>query len=263
METITTDVLFSLILNDPPTHVLFLVNKYYNTLQKTYYEYLGCSDGGSKYFMHCMMKLRNTHPFESVLHKLNCMNFCFEAVKFSTDALSQRMNSYLELLVDFFNVSHIGDNNSSIKTQVVLLMACSAVGKNCLNSVSRMLILYLLKFTGNKESAIQTIDLNYLNDDTIAEIKYSVTVVNIFNSMIGVKRSYSLSTIDTEYTICDMCFEDRMCYCDQCSKISHVCEPVSRVRRSFIVTPRVHSGSGDYFYYPKWYDKMYSRLNNI
>jgi hypothetical protein len=82
------------------------------------------------------------------------------------------------------------------------------------------------------------------------KMQFNVNLVNIFYAMVGIKRAYYL-----------------LSYCGSCDadiSNSELIAPYKFTKaHRFIVVPKKHPGSADYFEYPNWYNKIYSRFSKF
>jgi len=101
METLPPEIIINNILEltFPKTSVLFLVSSYFHSLQEKYYEQLGCTDVGSKNFLHALININKMENYifgEYIFQGF--INHNFNIIKFANDKLTVCMDHYLELL---------------------------------------------------------------------------------------------------------------------------------------------------------------------
>jgi hypothetical protein len=259
---------FNVIINEilkltfPCTSVLFLTCKYFNNFQTKYYEYLGCSDKGSKNFMHMISNMDNNIK----LDKIKCDTFSliyykFDILPFASESITILMNKYLDLYADIMSPRYLftyGNGVYNTRQQIIMLIAYNTMKSNS-KYIDIDIINQLLSYTDTKSHKIffkKNPRLDYMERQL--NIEYNVILVNKFYSMIGIKRSYYISSIYCEYLGCDYCGEDinDMCDCDYSCWGRH---NISIKNYDFYCNLKNYSGSGDYFYYPNWYNKIYSQ----
>lgn len=101
METLPPEVIVNnvLQLKFPDISSLFLVSSYFYSLREKYYEQLGCTDVGSKNFIHALINVNKME--DTMFSKYIFDGFIdnnFGIIKFVNDKLTASMNHYLELL---------------------------------------------------------------------------------------------------------------------------------------------------------------------
>jgi len=101
-------------------------------------------------------------------------------------------------------------------------------------------------------------DKNYIVVKEIVE--FSTNIVNLVYSMVGIKRSYNISNKYVSYYKCYNCGRlysgiHQTCNCH------HGFDTI--IKREFYAKLRTNLGSGDYFYSPNWYNKIYSNIKCI
>lgn len=272
MDTLHPDIIITHILKFPFSRILFLTSHQYNILQNAYYEYLGCSDEGSKNFMHILMNMNNNiEQIRSTLYTLDSIDYDFGMIKFANEHLTIYMNEYLDLFIDFIQ-ENCDTNRPNIRTQIILLMAYNSMEKDPSMHLITYLIEQLLSYEGNDPYCTYSSIYGDI-ESHIALTQFNIKMINIFYSMIGIKRVYCMSIENCDYYGCPDCgayisdvpdnnelniHTDNSTVPDNnephfftCTCLCHCHEEYTMIdRRSFIITPQITSNPGNYFYYP-------------
>lgn len=283
MDALPTDVVIVILqLLFPLNSVLFLTSNYFNKFQVIYYEYLGCTDKASKNFMQAMMKMNTIDKIHSTRYIFHSLKYICNTIPFANETLTLTMDTHLDSFTKFIyhvlgyklsptdsfytpknpNIRTLPPNltqGDRIRTQIIMVMAYNAVKKNdCTYHIPKTYIVdQILGQTNNMPYHIYlwknaTREFSY--EAMKIMVQFNVDVVNIFYAMTGVKRSYDLSSTYHEYNKCTSCGEE-LDHTFEC-----MCKPqitVLATSYNFTVTPNISSGSGNYFNYPSWYNKMY------
>lgn len=276
MNTLHSDIIIANILKFPFSRTLFLTCTTYNILQNAYYEYLGCSDKGSKFFMHILMNMnKNDNQIQSILYSPIKTDYDFGMIKFANEHLTICMNEYLDLFADFIR-QHCDINHDhtelNIRTQIILLMAYNSIEKDDSMHPVPYLIKELLLYKCNEPYKIYS--SIYDNIELQIELtQFNIKMINIFYSMIGIERSYSMSIENSDYYGCPDCGVDASAILDnselsvhiddldipdnnepnffRCTCLCHCHETYTMIdHRSFIITPQINSKLSNYFYFP-------------
>lgn len=274
METLSIDIIVYNILQlvFPFNSVLFLTSKFFNNLQGAYYELLGCTDTSSKNFMHKIMNLNTANELE-ITRNLPCLvDYNFDMVPFANKSLTLLMDKYFDLFIDFAQLHKHSKNE--IKKQILMSIA----QKTCSNgSVCTTIIEQLLAHKNNTSYKLQVNKYLKRRESPIfikRMISNAVSTVNLFYSMIGVKRAYKLEfkRIHCGYCRCagvylygddhELDIENK-CYCyedydyddfmDDDMPDPHEHDDAYE----FTVSPKINCGPGKYFSCPNWYNKIY------
>jgi hypothetical protein len=259
MELLPADIIINDILQlvFPHNSALFLTCKYFNNLQKKYYEQLGCVDTASKNFMHIIMGMNNV---EKIKMKFN--QYAYSMVKydlddiipFATDTLTMLMNSYLELFVGVVN-SNFSEryHNANIRTQIILLMAEKSIARRNFSHSLNYIIVQLLSHKNDDPYIIQLQKKERCENMAKNTVLFNVNLVNVFYAIIGIKRAYILQHDYYAYWGCESCGADTSDYYCKCP------EPYKFITANkFTVILKDHPGTARYFEHPTWYNKIYS-----
>jgi len=283
METLPPEIIINNILKltFPNTSNLFLISVNFLDLQEKYYEQLGCTDIGSKNFIHALINVNKikSYMFGEYVYE-EYLGFSFDIIKFANDALTELMNQYLESMAilvkqtktyyqyNFVKNSKwlIQNNLSPIKMQLIFLIADNSIKKQSSNmqiSIDRSNnIVNLLKYNNNDIITFENFHYKYMKEYDIAKeiVEFSVNIINLYYSMVGIKLSYSTSNKYIEYRKCWNCGREYI-------NINNTCECRRGfnivTHREFYAELRSNLGSANYFYYPNWYNKIYTNIKCI
>lgn len=276
METLSIDIIVYNILQlvFPFNSVLFLTSKFFNNLQESYYGLLGCTDVASKNFMHKIMNLNTKKELEITKNLQWTINYNFDMVPFANKSLTLLMDKYFELFIDFAQLQKHSKNE--IKKQILMSVSQKTCGTG---SVCTTIIEQLLAHKNNTSYKLQVNKyLKRSESPTFIKrmISHAVSTVNLFYSMIGVKRAYKLEwkRVYCGYCRCagvylygddhELDIENK-CYCYENYDYDYddfmdddMPDPHEHDDAyEFIIHPKTNYGPGKYFYCPNWYNKIY------
>jgi hypothetical protein len=234
--------------------------------------------------MHILMNMNNNDKqIQSTLYTLDSIDYEFGMIKFANECLTIRMNEYLDLFVDFIEEHRDNDTardyyRLNIRTQVLLLMAYNSIKKDDLMDPITYLVEQLLSYEGNEPYHMYSSIYGDI-ESSIALTQFTINMINIFYSMIGINRTYCISIENSDYYGCPDCgvyisnvpdtfdisennelsdYTDTPDIPDDnepsfftCTCKCHCHETYTMIdHRSFIITPQITSNQGTYFYYP-------------
>lgn len=271
MEVLLYDIVINHILNliFPFDSVLFLTSIHFYNFQEKYLESMGCSDKASKNFIRALMNIYDSKKIKLRQRFFYSFDYNFDIIPFTNNILTARMDKYLESYTIF--TSGFFEQKNHIRTKIIMLMAYNSMktNPNLLTEYRDEFICQLLSHENNEPYRIYLDKYNTCLDvkkygteeyDMFKKIIcFNVKLVNIFYSMIGIKRAYSLSSENRCYFECVNCGANRdseQHYNDSCHRKKSYSYKVQAYH--FIVTPKTNPGPARYFECPNWYNKIYA-----
>lgn len=145
------------------------------------------------------------------------------------------------------------------------MIADNSIKKKCDNGKTSLgrfhYILAFLQNGNNENMHFQEYNYHDKNYILIKEIcEFSASIINLFYSMIGIKRSYNVLNKSVIYYQCDRCgrlYDNILDTCECRRGFDTI------IKREFYAKLRTNTGSGNYFYCPNWYNKIYSNIKCI